>query len=78
MWSSTTTTVSCQGDNGSRTDTGTFGDESLEEVAIADSEAAVTEGDIDARTFVLAYFDDLTVRHGVCRFVVCFQIKSVV
>ena len=34
-----------------------FGDEGLGEVAIADGEVAVTEGDIKTRTFVSAYLD---------------------
>ena len=78
MWSSATSTVSCHGDDGAGIDVGAFGDESLGEVAIADGEVAVTEGDIEAWTFVLAYLDDLAVHHGVCGFVICLQIKPVV
>ena len=48
MWSSTATTVACQGDDGAGMDVGALGDEGLEEVAIADGEVAVTEGDIEA------------------------------
>ena len=48
MWSSTATTVACQGDDGAGMDVGAFGDEDLGEVAIADGEVAVTEGDIEA------------------------------
>ena len=75
---STATTVACQRDDDAGTDVGAFGDESLGEVAIADGEVAVTEGDIEALTFVLAYLDDLAVHHGVCGFVICLQIKPVV
>ena len=78
MWASATSTVSCQGDDGAGTDMGALGNEGLREVAIADGEVAVTEGDIKTRTFVSAYLDDFAVHHGVCRFVVCLQIKSVV
>ena len=46
MWSSATSTVSCHGDDGAGIDVGAFGDETLGEVAIADGEVAVTEGDI--------------------------------
>ena len=46
MWASTATAVTCQGDDGAWTDMGAFGDEYLEEVAIADGEVAVTEGHI--------------------------------
>lgn len=46
--SSTATTVACQRDDDAGTDVGAFGDESLGEVAIADGEVAVTEGDIEA------------------------------
>lgn len=46
MWSSTATAVTCQGDDGAWTDVGALGDEGLGEVAIADGEVAVTEGDI--------------------------------
>ena len=42
------TTVACQRDDDAGTDVGAFGDESLGEVAIADGEVAVTEGDIEA------------------------------
>ena len=48
MWTSTATAVACQRDDGAGTDVGAFGDESLGEVAIADGEVAVTEGDIEA------------------------------
>lgn len=41
-----TSTVSCQGDDVAGTDVGAFGNEGLGEVAIADGEVAVTEGDI--------------------------------
>ena len=47
-WTSTATTVACQRDDDAGTDVGAFGDESLGEVAIADGEVAVTEGDIEA------------------------------
>ena len=42
----TATAVACQGYDGARTDVIAFGDEGLGEVAIADGEVAVTEGDI--------------------------------
>ena len=77
VWISTATTVACQGDDGAGTDMGAFGDEGLGEVAIADGEVTVTEGDIQTRAFVIAYLDDLAVHHGVCRFVICLQIKPV-
>ena len=77
MGTGTATTVSCQGDDGAGTDIIAFGDESLGEVAIADGEVAVTKGDIQAGTFVLAYLDDLALHHGVCGFVICLQIKPV-
>lgn len=48
MGTSTATTVACQRDDDAWTDVGAFGDESLGEVAIADGEVAVTEGDIEA------------------------------
>ena len=48
MWACTATAVACQGDDGAGMDVGAFGDESLGEVAIADGEVAVTEGDIQA------------------------------
>ena len=78
MGTGTATPVSCQGDDGAGTDIIAFGDESLGEVAIADGEVAVTKGDIQAGTFVLAYLDDLAVHHGVCGFVISLQIKPVV
>ena len=46
MRPSTATAVACQGNDGAGTDVIAFGDESLGEVAIADGEVAVTEGDI--------------------------------
>ena len=77
MWSYATSTVSCQGDDGAGTDMRALGNEGLREVAIADGEVAVTEGDIKTRTFVSAYLDDFAVHHGVCWFVICLQIKPV-
>ena len=77
MWSSATSTVSCHGDDGAGIDVGAFGDETLGEVAIADGEVAVTEGDIQTSTFVPAYLDDLALHHGVCGFIICLQIKPV-
>ena len=77
MWPRTATAVVCQGNNGAGTDVIAFGDEGLGEVAIADGEVAVTEGDIKTRTFVSAYLDDFAVHHGVCWFVICLQIKPV-
>ena len=53
----TATAVSCQGNDCAGTDMIAFGDEGLGEVAIADGEVAVTEGDIKTRTFVSAYLD---------------------
>ena len=78
MRPSTATAVACQGNDGAGTDVIAFGDEGLGEVAIADGEVAMTEGDIKTRTFISAYLDDFAVHHGVCRFVVCLQIKPVV
>ena len=75
MRPSTATAVACQGNDGAGTDVIAFGDEGLGEVAIADGEVAVTEGDIKTRTFVSAYLDDFAVHHGVCWFVICLQIK---
>lgn len=46
MWSCAASTVACQGDDDAWMDVGAFGDETLGEVAIADGEVAVTEGDI--------------------------------
>ena len=77
MRPSTATAVACQGNDGAGTDVIAFGDEGLGKVAIADGEVAVTEGDIKTRTFVSAYLDDFAVHHGVCRFVICLQIKPV-
>ena len=73
----TATAVACQGNDGAGTDVIAFGYEGLGEVAIADGEVAVTEGDIKTRTFISAYLDDFAVHHGVCRFVICLQIKPV-
>ena len=78
MRPSTATAVACQGNDGAGTDVIAFGGESLGEGAIADGEFAVTEGDIKTRTFISAYLDDFAVHHGVCRFVICLQIKPVV
>ena len=73
----TATAVACQGNDGAGTDVIAFGDEGLGEVVIVDGEVAVTESDIKTRTFVSAYLDDFAVHHGVCRFVICLQIKPV-
>ena len=74
----TATAIACQGNDGAGMDVIAFGDEGLGEVAIADGEVAVTEGDIKTRTFISAYLDDFAVHYGVCRFVICLQIKPVV
>ena len=47
-WGPVLRPVACQRDDDAGTDVGAFGDESLGEVAIADGEVAVTEGDIEA------------------------------
>ena len=78
MGTGTAATVSCLGDDGAGTDMRALGNEGLREVAIADGEVAVTEGDIKTRKFVSAYLDDFAVHHGVCWFVICLQIKPVV
>ena len=46
MWTCTESTGTCQSDDGAGMDVGAFGDKGLGEVAIADGEVAVTEGDI--------------------------------
>ena len=46
MRPSTATAVACQGNDGAGTDVIAFGGESLGEVAIADGEVDVTEGNI--------------------------------
>ena len=47
MWACAATAVACQGDDDAGMDVGAFGDKGLGEVAIADGEVAVTEGDIE-------------------------------
>lgn len=49
---------------------GAFGDEGLGEVTVAEGKGAVTDGDVVAGTFVVAYTDDFAVGYGVGGFVV--------
>ena len=48
---------------------GAFGDEGLGEVTVAEGKGAVTDGDVVAGTFVVAYTDDFAVGYGVGGFV---------
>ena len=55
---------------------GAFGDEGLGEVAIAEGDGAVTDGDVVAGTFVVAYTDDFAVGYGVGGFVVGTEVDT--
>ena len=44
---------------------GAFGDKGLGEVAVAEGKGAVTDGDVVAGTFVVAYTDDFAVGNGI-------------
>ena len=57
---------------------GAFGDEGLGEVAVAEGEGAVTDGDVVARTGLIAYMDDLAVGYGIGGFVVGTKIDATV
>ena len=57
---------------------GAFGDKGLGEVAVAEGKGAVTDGDVVAGTFVVAYTDDFAVGYGVGGFVVGTKIDATV
>lgn len=78
MWPCATTAVASNGDDGTGTDMGALSDNHLGEVAVADGEVAMTKSDIQPGALVLTNIDNFTVHHGVCGFVVCFQIKPIV
>ena len=55
---------------------GAFGDEGLGEVAVAEGEGAVANGDVVAGTFVVAYTDDFAVGNGIGGFVVGTEVDA--
>lgn len=57
---------------------GAFGDEGLGEVTVAEGKGAVTDGDVVAGTFVVAYTDDFAVGCGVGGFVVGTEVNAAV
>ena len=57
---------------------GAFGDEGLGEVAVAEGDGAVANGDKEAGTIVVTDMDDLAVGNGVCGFVVGTKIDATV
>ena len=57
---------------------GAFGDEGLGEVTVAEGKGAVTDGDVVAGTFVVAYTDDFAVGYGVGGFVVGTEVYAAV
>ena len=57
---------------------GAFGDEGLGEVAIAEGDGAVTDGDKEAGTIVVTYMDDLAVGNGIGGFVVGTEVDATV
>ena len=78
MGTSTATTVACQRDDDAGTDVGAFGDESLGEVAIADSVATVPQGYIFAGCLVLSDLHDHTLHHGQHLVATRMQVDAVV
>lgn len=57
---------------------GAFGDEGLGEVAVAEGDGAVANGDKEAGTGLIAYMDDLAVGYGIGGFVVGTKIDATV
>ena len=55
---------------------GAFGDEGLGEVAVAEGDGAVTEGDKEAGTIVVTDMDDLAVGNGIGGFVVGTEVDA--
>ena len=55
---------------------GAFGDKGLGEVAVAEGKGAVTDGDVVAGTFVVAYTDDFAVGNGIGGFVVGTEVDA--
>lgn len=57
---------------------GAFGDKGLGEVAVAEGDGAVTEGDKEAGTIVVTDMDDLAVGNGIGGFVVGTEVDAAV
>ena len=57
---------------------GAFGDKGLGEVAVAEGNGAVTNGDKEAGTIVVTYTDDFAVGYGVGGFVVGTEVDAAV
>ena len=57
---------------------GAFGDEGMGEVTVAEGEGTMTDGDVVAGTFVVAYTDDFAVGYGVGGFVVGTEVDAAV
>ena len=55
---------------------GAFGDEGLGEVAIAEGDGAVTDGDKEAGTIVVTDMDDLAIGNGIGGFVVGTKVDA--
>ena len=55
---------------------GAFGDEGLGEVAIAEGDGAVTDGDKEAGTIVVTDMDDLAIGNGIGGFVVGTEVDA--
>ena len=53
-----------------------FGDEGLGEVAVAEGDGAVANGDKEAGTIVVTYMDDLAVGNGIGGFVVGTEVDA--
>ena len=77
MWTcSTRAAIACYSYWSAGTDLGAFGDKGLGEVAVAEGKGAVTDGDVVAGTFVVAYTDDFAVGYGVGGFVVGTEVDA--
>ena len=57
---------------------GAFGDKGLGEVTVAEGEGTMTDGDVVAGTFVVAYTDDFAVGYGVGRLIVGTEVDAAV
>ncbi len=64
MLAGAATSSACDAEDGARGDEGALGGEDLEEVAVADTEVAVADGDEVAGAWVVAYFLYRAREHG--------------
>lgn len=78
MGSGETASGASDGDGSASLDGCAFGDKDVREVAITDGVGAVAQGNVVARTLVVADTFNYAVKHGIRRFVIGTEVNTVV